>query len=38
VPDGAALPEAQEQLARAVLEVVLLAGLPPYNIRGGGRR
>ena len=32
VLDGAELTEAQEQLTRAVLEVVLLAGLPPYNI------
>lgn len=32
VPDGAALTEAQEELARAVLGVVLLAGLPPYNL------
>ncbi|MCX4902408.1 hypothetical protein OG571_47120 (plasmid) [Streptomyces sp. NBC_01369] len=32
VLDGAALTDAQEQLAWAVLEVVLLAGLPPYDI------
>ncbi|MET7457877.1 hypothetical protein ABZT03_39725 [Streptomyces sp. NPDC005574] len=32
VLDGAALTATQEELARAVLEVVLLAGLPPYNI------
>ncbi|MEU1630633.1 hypothetical protein ABZ746_36210 [Streptomyces sp. NPDC020096] len=32
VLDGAALTEVQEELTRAVLEVVLLAGLPPYNI------
>ena len=32
VMDGVALAEAQEQLARAVLGVVLLAGLPLYNI------
>lgn len=32
VLDGAVLTEAQEELARAVLEVVLLAGLPPYSI------
>ncbi|WP_406172315.1 hypothetical protein [Streptomyces sp. NBC_00996] len=31
VMDGVALTETQEQLARAVLEAVLLAGLPPYN-------
>lgn len=31
VLDGDGLTEAQEQLARAVLEAVLLAGLPPYN-------
>ena len=30
--DGTGLTETQEQLARAVLEAVLLAGLPPYNI------
>ncbi|MEU6541636.1 hypothetical protein [Streptomyces sp. NPDC047000] len=32
VLDGAELTEAQEQLARAALEVVLLIGLPPYNL------
>ncbi|MGW0828386.1 hypothetical protein [Streptomyces sp. NPDC002845] len=32
VLDGEALTEAQERLARAVLETVLLAGLPSYNI------
>jgi hypothetical protein len=32
VLDNAELTETQEQLARAVLEVVLLVGLPPYNI------
>ncbi|MFC1435997.1 hypothetical protein ACEZDB_35730 [Streptacidiphilus sp. N1-3] len=32
VLDGAELTARQKQLARAVLEVVLLAGLPPYNI------
>jgi hypothetical protein len=32
VLDGEGLTEAQEGLARAVLEVVLLVGLPPYNI------
>lgn len=32
VLDGAALNDTQEQLAWAVLEVVLLAGLPPYDI------
>ncbi|MFE5039310.1 hypothetical protein [Streptomyces sp. NPDC056683] len=32
VPDGVALTEAQEELARAVLGVVLLAGLPPYSL------
>ncbi|WP_327724629.1 hypothetical protein [Streptomyces europaeiscabiei] len=32
VMDGVALTETQEQLARTVLEAVLLAGLPPYNI------
>ncbi|MEU3241109.1 hypothetical protein ABZ710_38005, partial [Streptomyces anthocyanicus] len=32
MPDGDALTGAQEELARAVVKVVLLAGLPPYNI------
>ncbi|MFJ9893450.1 hypothetical protein ACIQPR_08960 [Streptomyces sp. NPDC091280] len=32
VVDGTALTQAQEALARGVLEVVLLAGLPPYDI------
>ncbi|MGW1658540.1 hypothetical protein [Streptomyces atratus] len=32
VLDGAALSAAQEHVARAVLKVVLLAGLPPYDI------
>ncbi|XUL85315.1 hypothetical protein ACQ86D_00285 [Streptomyces galilaeus] len=32
VLDGDELTRAQEELARAVVEVVLLAGLPPYNI------
>lgn len=32
VPGGQTLTGQQEELARAVLEVVLLAGLPPYNI------
>ncbi|MDQ0771601.1 hypothetical protein QF026_000067 [Streptomyces aurantiacus] len=32
VLDGDALTGAQEELARAVVEVVLLAELPPYNI------
>ncbi|MGJ5832043.1 hypothetical protein [Streptomyces ossamyceticus] len=32
VLDGAALTEVQERLARAVLEVVLLVGLAPYDI------
>ncbi|MEU1631040.1 hypothetical protein ABZ746_38535 [Streptomyces sp. NPDC020096] len=31
VPGGEAFTERQEELARAVLELVLLAGLPPYN-------
>jgi hypothetical protein len=32
VLDGAVLTEVQQRLARAVLEVVLLAGLAPYDI------
>ncbi|MFJ9481487.1 hypothetical protein ACIRRI_41975 [Streptomyces mirabilis] len=32
VPGGEAFTGLQEELACAVLEVVLLAGLPPYNI------
>ncbi|MGA5606158.1 hypothetical protein ACPCUF_34970 [Streptomyces griseoincarnatus] len=32
VPGGETLTGQQEELARAVLEIMLLAGLPPYNI------
>ncbi|WP_405958469.1 hypothetical protein [Streptomyces phaeochromogenes] len=38
VPDGETLTRQQEELARAVLEVVLLAGLPPYNIEAAADR